>query len=213
MVDLQYDFLNNAFTVFKPVQTPEVKLNMPLLEDYDISDWASGITSTGVPIAKGADSNSPTITFDNPEEYHFEQPSEMNPDLDTNKKKAMQFFQSKGLKAYQAAGIVGNLLGESSLNPNAVNSTSKAYGIAQWLGDRKKKLFSKYGNKPTFDQQLEFIWEELNNNEKNAFEKLLGTKSVEEATNSFMKHFERPSTREMAQSITNRIKHSKSLLV
>lgn len=213
MADLQYDFLNNAFTVFKPVQTPEVKLNMPLLENYDISDWASGITSTGVPIAKGADSNSPTITFDNPEEYHFEQPSEMNPDLDANKKKAMQFFQSKGLKAYQAAGIVGNLLGESSLNPNAVNSTSKAYGIAQWLGDRKKKLFSKYGNKPTFDQQLEFIWEELNNNEKNAFEKLLGTKSVEEATNSFMKHFERPSTREMAQSITNRIKHSKSLLV
>lgn len=213
MADLQYDFLNNAFTVFKPVQTPEVKLNMPLLENYDISDWASGITSTGVPIAKGADSNSPTITFDNPEEYHFEQPSEMNPDLDTNKKKAMEFFQSKGLKAYQAAGIVGNLLGESSLNPNAVNSTSKAYGIAQWLGDRKKKLFSKYGNKPTFDQQLEFIWEELNNNEKNAFEKLLGTKSVEEATNSFMKHFERPSTREMAQSITNRIKHSKSLLV
>lgn len=213
MADLQYDFLNNAFTVFKPVQTPEVKLNMPLLENYDISDWASGITSTGVPIAKGADSNSPTITFDNPEEYHFEQPSEMNPDLDTNKKKAMQFFQSKGLKAYQAAGIVGNLLGESSLNPNAVNSTSKAYGIAQWLGDRKKKLFSKYGNKPTFDQQLEFIWEELNNNEKNAFEKLLGTKSVEEATNSFMKHFERPSTREMAQSITNRIKYSKSLLV
>ena len=213
MADLQYDFLNNAFTVFKPVQTPEVKLNMPLLENYDISDWASGITSTGVPIAKGADSNSPTITFDNPEEYHFEQSSEMNPNLDASKKKAMQFFQSKGLKAYQAAGIVGNLLGESNLNPNSVNSTSKAYGIAQWLGDRKKKLFSKYGNKPTFDQQLEFIWEELNNNEKNAFEKLLGTKSVEEATNSFMKHFERPSTREMAQSITNRIKYSKELLV
>lgn len=181
MADLQYDFLNNAFTVFKPVQTPEVKLNMPLLEDYDISDWASGITSTGVPIAKGANSNSPTITFDNPEEYHFEQPSEMKPDLDANKKKAMQFFQSKGLKAHQAAGLVGNLIRESSLNPNAVNSNSKAYGIAQWLGDRKKKLFSKYGNKPTFDQQLEFVWEELNSTHKKGLESLKSSLNAEEA--------------------------------
>jgi hypothetical protein len=38
----------------------------------------------------------------------------------------------------------------------------------------------------------------LNTSEKKAFDKLLQTQSVEEATNSFMKHFERPSAREMA---------------
>lgn len=134
-------------------------------------------------------------------------------DLQGAKKKAMEFFQSKGLSPYHAAGIVGNLLGESKLNHQAINPTSKAFGIAQWLGDRKKKLFKKYGENPTFDQQLEFVWEELNSSEKSAFDKLLQTKSVEEATNSFMKHFERPSQREMAQSINNRIKFSRDLLV
>lgn len=134
-------------------------------------------------------------------------------DLQGAKKKAMEFFQSKGLSPYHAAGIVGNLLGESKLNHQAINPTSKAFGIAQWLGDRKKKLFKKYGENPTFDQQLEFVWEELNSSEKSAFNKLLQTKSVEEATNSFMKHFERPSQREMAQSINNRIKFSRDLLV
>jgi hypothetical protein len=47
--------------------------------------------------------------------------------------------------------LVGNLIRESSLNPGAVNKTSGAYGIAQWLGSRKKSLFSKYGKNPTFD--------------------------------------------------------------
>jgi len=37
---------------------------------------------------------------------------------------------SKGLSAHHAAGIVGNLIGESQLNEAAVNPTSKAYGIA-----------------------------------------------------------------------------------
>lgn len=132
-------------------------------------------------------------------------------DLQGNKKKAMEFFQSKGLNAYQAAGIVGNLMGESNLNESAENP-SGAYGIAQWLGNRKKNLIAKYGNNPTFDQQLEFLWEELNTTEKNAFDKLLKSQSLEEATNSFMKHFERPSSREMAQSIHRRIKYGKEVL-
>lgn len=38
----------------------------------------------------------------------------------------------------QAAGIVGNLMAESKLNPSAVNPNGGAEGIAQWLGERKK---------------------------------------------------------------------------
>lgn len=45
----------------------------------------------------------------------------------------------------QAAGIVGNLMAESNLNPRAVNGN--AQGIAQWLGDRKK--FFKDGESAT----------------------------------------------------------------
>ncbi len=47
-----------------------------------------------------------------------------------------------GLNPKQAAGIVGNLYVESRINPKAINSSSNASGIAQWLGDRKI-LFEK----------------------------------------------------------------------
>ena len=215
---MQYDFLNDNFTVYENVESPKVQLNMPLMnEPLDISDWADGVSSSGTPIVKDNLNRGPRMINDNPE--HIEVSSQQqetsslsSKNLKGNQKIAYNFFVGKGLQPYQAAGIVGNLMGESKLNPSAINPTSKAFGIAQWLGNRKKKLFAKYGDKPTIDQQLEFVWEELNTSEKKAFDKLLQTQSVEEATNSFMKHFERPSAREMAQSISNRIKFSKSLL-
>lgn len=215
------DFNSAIFTKYVSSEPKEVKLKDPFDNVTDISDWASNIlpngnilTSPNTPeAAKAFDAS-----FMNDMAQTHSEPSQditynTRQDLQGAKKKAMEFFQSKGLSPYHAAGIVGNLLGESKLNHQAINPTSKAFGIAQWLGDRKKKLFKKYGENPTFDQQLEFVWEELNSSEKSAFDKLLQTKSVEEATNSFMKHFERPSQREMAQSINNRIKFSRDLLV
>jgi len=63
----------------------------------------------------------------------------------------MEYFINKGLNPIHAAGIVGNLLQESNLDPDAINPSSKAYGIAQWLGNRKTKLQQKYGKSPTFE--------------------------------------------------------------
>lgn len=111
--------------------------------------------------------------------------------------KVINFFMNKGLTENQARGILGNLLQESNGNPNAINKTSGAYGIAQWLGDRKKNLFYRYNNTPTLDQQLEYIWEELNLNEKPALEKLLQTDTIAEATRAFANHYERAGKNEM----------------
>lgn len=111
--------------------------------------------------------------------------------------KVINFFMNKGLTENQARGILGNLLQESNGNPNAMNKTSGAYGIAQWLGDRKKNLFYRYNNAPTLDQQLEYIWEELNLNEKPALEKLLQTDTIAEATRVFANHYERAGKNEM----------------
>lgn len=111
--------------------------------------------------------------------------------------KVINFFMNKGLTENQARGILGNLLQESNGNPNAINKTSGAYGIAQWLGDRKKNLFHRYNNAPTLDQQLEYIWEELNLNEKPALEKLLQTDTIAEATRAFANHYERAGKNEM----------------
>lgn len=72
------------------------------------------------------------------------------------------FLRNKGLASNQALGITAALYAESGLDPNAVNPKSGAYGLSQWLGGRKKELFRRYGNRPNLQQQLEFLWWELN---------------------------------------------------
>lgn len=117
---------------------------------------------------------------------------------------ALDFFRNKGLSDAQARGIVGNLMQESRGNHNAINKSSKAFGLAQWLGPRKQRLIQKYGTNPTISQQLEFIWEELNSTEGKAFQKLLNTNTISDATKVFAKHFERAGSNEM--NMNKRIK-------
>lgn len=222
MADLQYNFLDNNFTTYQNVDEPKItKLSLPL-GDIDLDGTGLYVGSNGTVQAENNLSTQQQSKFNinNTEEHRpqqqeeiiYEEPtSSKKTNTSTSKNKAYQFFLSKGLSPHHAAGIVGNLYAESGLNHKAVNPTSGAYGYAQWLGSRKKALFAKYGKNPTEEQQLEFLWEELNTTEKSAFNRLLQTQSVEEATNSFMKHFERPSQREMASSISKRIKFAKSL--
>ena len=117
---------------------------------------------------------------------------------------ALNFFRNKGLSDAQARGIVGNLMQESRGNYTAINKSSKAFGLAQWLGPRKERLIQKYGPNPTVQQQLEFIWEELNTTENKAFQKLLNTNTISDATKVFAKHFERAGSNEM--NMNKRIK-------
>lgn len=217
---------NPVFTRYQNVQPKKVELRDSFDNITDISDWASNVLPNGnivvSPNTPEAAKAFDTSFLDKNAETHSEdfiENSSVKQDLTGSEKKAMEFFKSKKdsngkqiLTDYQIAGIVGNLMGESKLNAKAVNPTSGAFGYAQWLGDRKKKLFAKYGNNPTEEQQLEFIWEELNTSERRAFEELLQTRTVDGAINSFMRHFERPSQKEMAQSIRNRLKYGRELL-
>lgn len=119
---------------------------------------------------------------------------------------ALNFFMNKGLSESQSRGIVGNLIQESKGNHTAVNRSSGAFGLAQWLGSRKQKLFQRYGTNPTAKQQLEFIWEELNSTENKAFQKLLNTNTIADATEAFATHFERAGHNEM--NMNKRIKYA-----
>lgn len=70
------------------------------------------------------------------------------------------FLQGVGLTPDQARGVAAGIWAESRMDPNAVNPTSGAFGIGQWLGSRKAELFRRYGSRPTLGQQLEFLaWE------------------------------------------------------
>ena len=92
----------------------------------------------------------------------------------------------RGMPRVGAAGLVGGFMRESSgnLSPNALNPSSKALGIAQWLGSRKKELIRRYGSNPTFEQQLEFVWHELNTTYKRALRELMAAKTPTQAANA-----------------------------
>lgn len=101
--------------------------------------------------------------------------------------KAMQFFQGKGLSFTQSAGIVGRLFAESKLDPNAINPKSGAYGIAQWLGDRKMAAVATQGD---LDRQLQLIWNEFHNKESQSFKDILNSKTIPDVSNA-MEEYER----------------------
>lgn len=109
----------------------------------------------------------------------------------------ISFFKNKGLTENQSRGILGNLMQESRGDHTIVNNSSGAFGLAQWLGTRKQRLLQKYGANPTMNQQLEFIWEELNTTEKKALQKLLNTNTISDATRVFAQEFERGGKDEM----------------
>lgn len=215
MADLQYNFLGDNFTVYKPIETPKVQLDLPLFDSpLDISSWASGISSSGTPIVK-SNIEGPKMIVDNNEEIQSSPQisfSQISQNITGNKKKAVEFFMSKGLSQHAAAGIVGNLIQESNLNTTIKGDGGKAFGMAQWHPDRQKGLKSlaqKMGTDISdVNTQLEYIWQELNTTHKSALDGLLRSKNVEEATVAFMKHFEKPGKPELQK----RINYSRSLL-
>jgi hypothetical protein len=112
----------------------------------------------------------------------------------------LQYFQQKGYPDHVAAGIAGNLAQESSLNPDAINSKSGAFGLAQWLGPRKAALnqFAErqgsYPNDP--GTQLDFIHHELSTTEKRARDAIMKAQSPSEAATQFSNKFERAGVNE-----------------
>lgn len=102
---------------------------------------------------------------------------------------AMAYFMSPaggGWTRAQAAGIVGNLVQESTLRPNATNGN--ATGLAQWIGSRAK-LFQHVEGVPLmgakFSKQLDFINWELHHSEGKAGRALAETSNPANAAMAF----------------------------
>lgn len=112
--------------------------------------------------------------------------------------KAMELLMGKyGFEKTAAAGICGNIYKESTWNLHVVNGIG-AYGLCQWLGERRTLLFSKYGKKPNFGNQIEYIDYEWSNESvaKNHRGDLNKAKSPEDAAYIVRKFFERPGEKE-----------------
>lgn len=105
-------------------------------------------------------------------------------------RQAVDYFVNKGLTREQAAGLVGNLMRESGMNIGATNPNSGAYGLSQWLGSRKTRLFKRYGYHPTFEQQLDYIWDELNTSHRRGLQMLRASKTVDDAARNAFGYYE-----------------------
>ena len=223
-----YNPLEDRFVVFNTVETPKVELKMPLFDEpLDMRPMGvSKVTEKGNMVMKN--NLQDKMIHDNPTPTYSEQPTvdanyTVNESVKGNSKQAMDFFYKKlleknkgkqnaeSLSYIQAAGMVGNLIQESGLNTGIRGDGGKALGIAQWHPDRQeglKKLAKSKGTKITdFNTQLEYVWHELNNSEKKAFNALLNSKTINQATEAFMK-FERPGDPQFEK----RLNYAKSLL-
>ena len=135
---------------------------------------------------------------------------------------AFNYFVSQGLSPVQAAGIVGNLQGESgrSLNTSTINpgdgrDGTDSIGIAQWNSSRAQALKDFAASKGTphtdLNTQLEFLHSELKGPEKAAYDKLLAAKTPEEATRAMLA-FERPKDWNVPGSHPNRVQYAAKAL-
>lgn len=129
-----------------------------------------------------------------------------------NAQYALNFFKSKGWTESQAAGIVGNLQAESTIDLNYRAVNGNAYGIAQWLYPPRKAAFqAKYGipiEQSTFDQQLDFVNYELTQGtERGAGSKLKATNTAAGAAEVIFTDYERPAD----NSLQKRIQYAQTL--
>jgi uncharacterized membrane protein YgcG len=114
---------------------------------------------------------------------------------------AFNYFVSRGLTEEQSAGIVGNLMQESNLNPDTVQlGGGPGRGIAQWsvggrwdttLYDNVTWFACTNGVSPwAFQTQLDFIWYELETFSEYGLTELRNAVTVRDATIVFQDRFE-----------------------
>lgn len=115
-----------------------------------------------------------------------------------NARNAMQILNKQYRFTLEAAaGMCGNIFKESRWRLHALNGIG-AFGLCQWLDKRKALLIKKYGNAPSFNQQMEYINYEWNNESvaKSHRDELMRQKTPENAAYIVRKYFERPGESE-----------------
>ena len=105
-----------------------------------------------------------------------------------NAKYIMDYFIKKGFTKEQAAGIVGNMVQESGLNPtqNQVGGGG-GYGLIQWTDPSRKAALYKFAgtNNPSLQQQLDFTWREMITTHKGAINAIARSRTAAEAAQAF----------------------------
>jgi hypothetical protein len=148
-----------------------------------------------------------------------EDTSTENEALTANEHAAFEFFVGKGLKHFQAAAIVGNLIQESGVSPTIKQfGGGPGRGIAQWsaggrwdhdAGDNVAWYAARHGQSEwALNTQLEFIWYELETFSGYGLSALKSSTTIGHATVVFQDRFEGCG----ACDESNRIKYAEQVL-
>jgi hypothetical protein len=111
---------------------------------------------------------------------------------------AMDFFTSRGFTQQSAAGIVGNLLAESGLNPKSEQyGGGPGRGIAQWTVDQRWQTYLKFAKNrkldpQSLDAQLRFVVHEMPSQMGESAKTIKTMTNANEAAKVFMDLYERP---------------------
>lgn len=121
--------------------------------------------------------------------------------LGNNARTAFNFFKQKGLTDIQAAGVVGNLMQESSVRPTAVEyGGGPGRGIAQWsIGGRWNSgrssvvsfASSRGADRWALQTQLDFIWHELSVVGGFGLAELQNASTIQQAVTAFQNKYEK----------------------
>ena len=120
----------------------------------------------------------------------------------SNKDKVYNALVKEGLSSAAACGVMANIEQESNFNPSA-GSTSGAYGLCQWTGNRRSNLFSfcsRNGySSSSVEGQVAFLLYELRNSYSGVLNSLKSVaNSADGAYNAgyrFCYDFERPANK------------------
>lgn len=120
---------------------------------------------------------------------------------------ALNHFQGRGWSPAQAAGIVGNLMAESSagLSTTIVGDGGQAVGLAQWHPDRRATARREGFDLTSLQGALDFVQWELENTESAAGRRLKAARTPQEAADIFALHFLRPAGAQTGDA--NRVGH------
>ena len=143
-----------------------------------------------------------SCAIDSGEDNPPDELSSTEQDLTSNQHAAYRYFVARGLTKRQSAGIVGNLIQESSVRPTAIEfGGGPGRGIAQWSvggrwnhshNDNVAWYASRHGtSRWSLNTQLAFTWYELHNVGGYGLTALRHTTTIRGATITFERDFEK----------------------
>lgn len=155
-----------------------------------------------IPSINTSNSYDPTVAITEPtlseEELRWQERAEEYPEAT---RVWLYMTQNFGWTDEICAGIMGNIMAEiggGTLDFSNWNHDSP-YGMFQWLGNRKIELKEIYGDEPTIEEQLEFMYDELYGTdgvtqqvEDWQREKILASTDPKQVAKYFCIWFERP---------------------